>query len=60
MFIHIKYSLQVKIHRYYNGVHEILRYGLIQELSTFHGDLHYENCLHQTPTSDRQLTKEAV
>ena len=30
MFIHIEYSLQ--IHRYYNGVQELLRYKSIQEV----------------------------
>ena len=45
MFIHIEYSLQVEVHRYYNGVQDttlqidtraiyILRQSRLQELST--------------------------
>ena len=37
-----------------------IHYKSIQKLSKSHDDLYYETCLHQTPTSDRQLTKEAI
>ena len=35
-----------------------IHYKLIQELSTFRGDLHYKGCLHQTSTSDRQRSRK--